>query len=343
MPDWSLMTEPHADAHLDSGSRVRPRRLRRSAVLRDLVAETTVLARQLIMPHFVLPSDDGVEPISSMPGIARMGVNDLLRTVERDHALGIRSVLLFGQPGAGAKDPTGASAHDPQGAVPRALRALRQHFGSDLVVMTDVCLCAYTDHGHCGVIVHGEVDNDASLEPLAAMALAHADAGADVVAPSDMMDGRVAAIRDALDHGGHSGVALLSYAVKYASSYYGPFREAADSAPQHGDRRSYQMDSRNGREAVREARLDEGEGADMLMVKPALAYLDVIRRVRDESPLPLAAYNVSGEFSMVKAAAANGWLDEAGVVRENLQAMVRAGADMVITYHAREALAGRWL
>ena len=339
MHDWSVVTEPD----IGTGSRVRPRRLRRSAALRDLVAETTVQARQLIMPHFVLPSDDGVEPISSMPGIARMGVNDLLRTVERDHALGVRSVLLFGQPGAGAKDPVGTSSHDPEGAVPRALRALRRHFGADLVVMTDVCLCAYTDHGHCGLIVDGEVDNDASLEPLAAMALAHAEAGADVVAPSDMMDGRVAAIRDALDRGGHSGVSLLSYAVKYSSSYYGPFREAADSAPQHGDRRSYQMDSRNGREAEREARLDEAEGADMLMVKPALAYLDVIRRVRDITTLPLAAYNVSGEFSMVKAAAANGWLDEAGVVRENLQAMVRAGADLVITYHAREALAGRWL
>ena len=339
MHDWSVVAEPH----VDSGSRVRPRRLRRSAALRDLVAETTVQARQLIMPHFVLPSDDGVEPISSMPGIARMGVNDLLRAVERDHALGIRSVLLFGQPGAGAKDGTGTASHDPEGSVPRALRALRQHFGSDLVIVTDVCLCAYTDHGHCGLIIDGEVDNDASLEPLAAMALAHADAGADVVAPSDMMDGRVAAIRDALDRGGHAGVSLLSYAVKYSSSYYGPFREAADSAPQHGDRRSYQMDSRNGREAEREARLDEAEGADMLMVKPALAYLDVIRRVRDITTLPLAAYNVSGEFSMVKAAAANGWVDEAGVVRENLQAMVRAGADLVITYHAREALAGRWL
>ena len=271
-----------------------------------------------------------------------MGVNDLLRTVERDHALGVRSVLLFGQPGAGAKDPVGTSSHDPEGAVPRALRALRRHFGADLVVMTDVCLCAYTDHGHCGLIVDGEVDNDASLEPLAAMALAHAEAGADIVAPSDMMDGRVAAIRDALDRGGHSGVGLLSYAVKYSSSYYGPFREAADSAPQHGDRRSYQMDSRNGREAEREARLDEAEGADMLMVKPALAYLDVSRRVRDITTLPLAAYNVSGEFSMVKAAAANGWLDEAGVVPGNLQAMFRAVAAMVIPDHARLRY-GRWL
>jgi len=339
MHDWSVKEE----LQVGMGSRVRPRRLRRTAALRELVAETTVLPRQLIMPHFVLPTDDGIEPIASMPGISRTGVNDLLRSVERDRALGIRTVLLFGTPEAGVKDASGTSAHDPDGTVPRAVRALRRTFGSDLVVITDVCLCAYTDHGHCGLIVNGEVDNDASLGPLAAMALAHAEAGVDIVAPSDMMDGRVAALRDALDGAGYSGVSLLSYAVKYASSYYGPFREAADSAPQHGDRRSYQMDSRNGAEAEREARLDEAEGADMLMVKPALAYLDVIRRVRDVTTLPLAAYNVSGEFSAVKAAAANGWLDEAGIVRENLQAMVRAGADMVITYHAREALAGRWL
>jgi porphobilinogen synthase len=339
MHDWSLTTEPH----VDTTRRVRPRRLRRTAALRDLVAEATVQARQLIMPHFVLPAADGVEPVTSMPGIARLGVNDLLRTVERDRALGVRSVLLFGTPRPGVKDPSGSAAHDPNGTIPTALRALRTHFGADLVVMTDVCLCAYTDHGHCGLIVNGEVDNDASLEPLAAMALAHAEAGADIVAPSDMMDGRVGAIRDTLDRAGHSGVGILSYAVKYASAYYGPFRDAADSSPQHGDRRSYQMDSRNGAEAERETRLDEAEGADMVMVKPALAYLDVIRRVRAITTLPLAAYNVSGEYSAVKAAAANGWLDEAAIVRENLQAMVRAGADMVITYHARDALAGGWL
>jgi porphobilinogen synthase len=339
MRDWSMTVESRAGEDIGS----RPRRLRRSQALRDLVAETTVHARQLIMPHFVLPASSGVEPISSMPGIARLGLDDLLRTVEGDRALGIRAVLLFGTPAAGAKDSEGSASHDPDGTVPRAVRALKERFGSDLVVMTDVCLCAYTDHGHCGLLVDGEVDNDASLEPLARMALAHADAGADIVAPSDMMDGRVGAIRHALDAGGHSAVGLMSYAVKYASSYYGPFREAADSAPGHGDRRSYQMDARNGREALREARLDEAEGADMLMVKPALAYLDVIRRVREVTDLPLAAYNVSGEYSAVKAAAANGWLDEAGVVRENLQAMVRAGADLVISYHSRDALAGRWL
>jgi porphobilinogen synthase len=339
MSDWNTATE----TRLSAPGRARPRRLRRSAALRDLVAETNVLARQLVMPHFVLPVARAVEPIPSMPDIFRTGVDDLLRAVESDHELGIKSVLLFGTPSSGAKDASGTSAHDPDGAVPRAVRALRTAFGKDLVIMTDVCLCAYTDHGHCGVLVDGEVDNDRSLAPLAAMAVAHAEAGADLVAPSDMMDGRVAALRDALDADGHTETGILSYAVKYASAYYGPFRDAADSAPQHGDRRSYQMDSRNAAEAAREARLDESEGADMLMVKPALAYLDVIRRVREITSLPLAAYNVSGEYSAVKAAAERGWLDEAAVVRENLHAMVRAGANVVITYHARAALAGRWI
>ncbi len=323
--------------------RVRPRRLRRTSALRDLVAETAVLPRHLIMPHFVLPEDGAEQPIPSMPDIARMGITTLLRTVERDLVLGIRSVLLFGTPVGGDKDDTGSSARREDAAVPRALRALRKAFGDQVVLMTDVCLCAYTSHGHCGVLGDAGVDNDASLPLLAGMAVAHADAGADVVAPSDMMDGRVAAIRGALDAAGHSSIAILSYAVKYASSYYGPFRDAADSSPQHGDRRGYQMDSRNGVEAMREVALDEAEGADMLMVKPALAYLDVIRRVREASSLPLLAYNVSGEYSAVKAAAAAGWLDEAAVVRENLHAMRRAGADAIITYHARAALAGGWL
>lgn len=323
--------------------RVRPRRLRRSAAIRDLVAETHVRASQLIMPHFVLPLTAGVEPIPSMPGISRLGVDDLVRTVESDLRLGLRSVLLFGVPRDGTKDAQGSSALDPEGTVPTAIRALRGALGDAIVVFTDVCLCAYTDHGHCGIVVNGAVDNDRSLEPIAAMALIHAEAGADMVAPSDMMDGRVAAIRDALDQQGQSDIGILSYAVKYASAYYGPFRDAADSSPQHGDRRGYQMDPRNAAEAVREARLDEAEGADMLMVKPALAYLDVIRRVREASILPLAAYNVSGEYSAVKAAAERGWLDEGAIVRENLQAMVRAGADTIITYHAREALAKGWL
>ncbi|MFI5231971.1 MAG: porphobilinogen synthase [Gemmatimonadales bacterium] len=339
MSDWNAATKAEPAAP----GRVRPRRLRANAALRGLVAETTVLARQLVMPHFVLPVAKAVEAIPSMPQIFRTGVDDLLRTVESDLELGIRSVLLFGTPPAGAKDATGTGAHDPSGAVPSAVRALRAAFGDDLVVMTDVCLCAYTDHGHCGVLTDGAIDNDKSLAPLAAMALAHAEAGADLVGPSDMMDGRVAALRDALDADGHTDTGVLSYAVKYASAYYGPFRDAADSSPQHGDRRSYQMDSRNSAEAEREAKLDEAEGADILMVKPALAYLDVIRRVRGITKLPLAAYNVSGEYSQVKAAAERGWLDEAAIVRENLHAIVRAGADIVITYHARAALAGGWL
>jgi porphobilinogen synthase len=322
--------------------RIRPRRLRRTEALRDLVAETRVAAEQLIMPHFVLPGE-GREPVASMPGIDRLSVTELVRQAEKDRELGIRSVLLFGLPVEGAKDPEGRHAADPQSAVPRAVRELKKAFGDDLLVITDVCLCAYTDHGHCGVLEEGEVLNDPSLPLLADMAQCHAEAGADLVAPSDMMDGRVAAIRDRLDGVGLSATGILSYAVKYASAYYGPFRDAAGSAPGKGDRQGYQMDSRNAEEAVREALLDEDEGADMLMVKPALAYLDVIHRVRDASPLPLAAYNVSGEFSAVKAAAEKGWLDEARVVRENLLAIRRAGADMIITYHARDALAGRWL
>jgi porphobilinogen synthase len=302
-----------------------------------------VRPEQLIMPHFVLPAERGEEAIPSMPGIARVGIQQLVRAVEADRKLGVATVLLFGTPAPGSKDAEGTPARDPEGTVPRAVRALKQALGSDIVVITDVCLCAYTSHGHCGVLQDGAVDNDRSLGPIAEMAAAHAAAGADIVAPSDMMDGRVGAIRDRLDERGFSDTAILSYAVKYASAYYGPFRDAADSAPQHGDRRSYQMDPRNASEAVREALLDASEGADMLMVKPALAYLDIIRAVRDAVDLPLAAYNVSGEYSAVKAAAAAGWLDEAAVVRENLYGMARAGADLIITYHARAALAGKWL
>jgi porphobilinogen synthase len=323
--------------------RVRPRRLRRGAALRELVAETRVSASQLMMPHFVLPARRGEEAIASMPGISRYGTDELVRTVGDDLKLGIRSVLLFGMATPGSKNATGSRAADSEGAVPVAVRALKQAFGDDIVVATDVCLCAYTDHGHCGVIEHGYVQNDASLAPLTAMAVAHAAAGADLVGPSDMMDGRVGALRDGLDSSGFTETGIMSYSVKYASAYYGPFRDAADSAPQHGDRRSYQMDLRNGAEGEREALLDVAEGADILMVKPALAYLDVIRRVREQSSLPLAAYNVSGEYSMVKAAAANGWVDEALVVRENLHAIVRAGANIIISYHSRDALRGGWL
>ncbi len=323
--------------------RVRPRRLRRTPALRNLVAETDIAAAQLVMPHFVLPTSESEVPIASMPGISQLGIETLVGRVESDLALGIRAVLLFGQPHDGGKTPDGAAAAAANGAVQSAVRRLKQAFGDSLVVMTDVCLCAYTDHGHCGVLDDGEVANDLSLRPLVDAALSHAEAGADVVAPSDMMDGRVAAIRDALDESGRDNVVVMSYAVKYASAYYGPFRDAADSTPGMGDRKSYQMDCRNVREAIREADLDAEEGADLVMVKPALPYLDVIRAVRETSDLPLAAYNVSGEYSAVKAAAANGWLDEPNVVRENLLAIRRAGADLIISYHARDALAGGWL
>ena len=323
--------------------RVRPRRLRRTGAIRDLVAETRISPAQFVLPHFVLPADRAEEPVPSMPGISLMGVETLLGQVESDLALGIRSVLLFGHPVKGTKSPGGEAAADGEGAVQRAVSRLKATFGDDLVVMTDVCLCAYTDHGHCGLIEGGDVDNDSSLRPLVETALSHARAGADVVAPSDMMDGRVGAIRDALDAEGMANVAVLAYSAKYASAYYGPFRDAADSAPAHGDRQSYQMDCRNALEAIREAELDESEGADMVMVKPALAYLDVIAAVRGATALPLAAYNVSGEYAAVKAAAANGWLDEARVVRENLMGIRRAGADLIITYHCRDALREKWL
>ncbi|MEL7059290.1 MAG: porphobilinogen synthase [Acidobacteriota bacterium] len=322
----------------------RPRRTRRTAALRELVAETVVPASSLVQPHFVLPAERGREEIPSMPGIERLGVEGLLHRVEADLGLGLRSVLLFGIAAAGTKDHEGRAAADAGGAVQRAVSRLRAAFGKDLVVMTDVCLCAYTEHGHCGLLsADGEVDNDPSLARLAAAAVSHAGAGADIVAPSDMMDGRVAALRQALDVNGFESVGILSYAAKYASAYYGPFRDAAASAPGCGDRRGYQMDSRNVREALREVTLDLEEGADLVMVKPGLPYLDVVRRVADLSPVPVAAYNVSGEFSSVKAAAARGWLDEASVVRENLVALRRAGAEILVTYHGREALAGGWL
>jgi len=278
-----------------------------------------------------------------MPGIAHESIDRLLQRVEGDLEVGVRSLLLFGVPDDDAKTERGEAAYHPDNLVARAVREIKQRFGAELAVMTDVCLCAYTSHGHCGVLDGGRIDNDASLPLIAQMALTHAQAGADVVAPSDMMDGRVGAIRALLDDNGLTDVALMSYAVKYASSYYGPFREAAHSAPASGDRRSYQMDARNRREALLEAELDVEEGADILMVKPALAYLDVVRDLREAFPQPLAVYNVSGEFSMVKAAAAKGWIDERAIVLENWHAFRRAGADIIITYHARQALAEGWL
>ncbi len=321
----------------------RPRRLRRTPILREIAAETRVEPERLMMPHFVIPGEAERSSIEAMPGIERLSVDLLVDQVGSDLELGINKVLLFGVPETSEKNDTGSSASDAKGLVPKAVTALKKAFGEDLLVATDVCLCAYTDHGHCGVLSGGEVLNDESLPYLAGMAVAHAQAGADIVAPSDMMDGRVLAIREGLDEVGLSHTAIMSYSVKYASAYYGPFREAAGSAPGKGDRKGYQMDPRNRREAKREAVMDEEEGADILMVKPALAYLDIISDVREETELPLACYNVSGEFSMVKAAAARGWINEQAVVTENLHAMRRAGADLLITYHARDARKGGWL
>lgn len=321
---------------------IRPRRLRRTAASRALTAETHLHAAQFIQPHFVVSGKGRREPIATMPGISHVSVDELVKDVASDLQLGIQTVLLFGVPDH--KDAQGDCAADAQGPVPRAVRALKEHFGDNLNVMTDLCLCAYTTHGHCGLLdASGIILNDESLLPLAAMAVCHAAAGADWVAPSDMMDGRVAAIRQALDDSGRTETAILSYSAKYASAYYGPFRDAAHSAPQKGDRKSYQMDSRNVREALREIKLDEAEGADAVMVKPALAYLDVIAAARQITDLPLACYNVSGEYAMVKAVASAGLLDEPAIVRENLTAMARAGADWIITYHAREALQKGWL
>ncbi|MCC6407086.1 MAG: porphobilinogen synthase [Planctomycetes bacterium] len=321
--------------------KIRMRRLRTTEVLREAVAETRVHPSQLIQPHFVIEDPRGEEPILSMPGVARFGVEKLVQRVGKDLELGLSSVLLFGL--YSKKDGRGTSAYEPNNVVATAVARLRKEFGAKLTIMTDVCMCASMDHGHCGILHDGKVLNDESLPLLSAMALSHARAGADVVAPSDMMDGRVAAIRDTLDEAGFTDTAILSYSTKFASGFYGPFRDAADSAPKSGDRKAYQMDPRNGREAVRESVLDEHEGADMLMVKPALAYLDVIKGVREATNVPLAAYNVSGEYSMVKAAAKNGWIDEGRVVKEILTAIVRAGADLVITYHGTEALEKRWL
>ena len=318
----------------------RPRRLRATPLLRDLVAETEVSARNLITPHFVVPGTSVEEEIGSMPGVAHMSVDRLLRRVAADVELGLRSHLLFGIPDG--KDPNGDEALDEKGPVAQALRALRKEFGDEIYLITDVCLCAYTDHGHCGVLKDGRVDNDPSVEQLARMALLHAQAGAHMVSPSDMMDGRVAGIRERLDREGCTETPILAYSAKFASAYYGPFRDACDSAPR-GDRKTYQMDPRNGREALLEVLLDLEEGADMVMVKPALAYLDIVAKVRELSMRPLVVYNVSGEYAMVKNAAAAGLADEAALVRENLLAMRRAGADLIISYHGREALSKGWL
>ncbi len=315
----------------------RGRRLRRGERLRDLVRETRLTPAQLVYPLFVAPGEGLRREIPSLPGCFHLSIDEAAREAREVESLGIGAVILFGLPET--KDPVGTRGYAEDGVVQKAVRAIRGAC-RELLVMTDVCLCEYTSHGHCGVVDAGEVQNDATLPLLAQMAVSHARAGAHVIAPSDMMDGRVGAIRTALDAAGFTATPILSYAAKYASAYYGPFREAADSAPQFGDRRGYQMDPANLREALREVRLDLEEGADMVMVKPALAYLDVIRAVRESVDVPVAAYNVSGEYAMVKAAAARGWIDEERVATETLVSIRRAGADVILTYHAKDF--ARW-
>lgn len=323
---------------------VRNRRLRRTSALRSLVRETVLSANDFIYPVFVTFGHNIKEEIPSMPGVYHLSMDRLEEEIRDVVAAGIQSVLLFGIPEH--KDAIGTSAYDANGIVQQAIRAVKE-WAPELVVIADTCLCQFTDHGHCGIVhVHevtgtAVVDNDSSLDLLVQTAISQAEAGADIIAPSNMMDGFVLAIRDGLDEAGFSDIPILSYSVKYASAFYGPFRDAAHSAPQFGDRKTYQMDPANVREALREAESDVAEGADMLMVKPALAYLDVIKLLKEQFDLPVAAYNVSAEYSMVKAAAANGWIDERAVVLETLTGMKRAGADLIITYHAKDA--ARWL
>ena len=311
----------------------RPRRMRQNETFRAMIRETRLAPEQLIYPLFVMPGKNKKEEVPSMPGVFRLSVDQLAKEATECMQTGIKSVILFGLPEK--KDPMGSGAHQKDGIVQRAIKELKNK-APDLMVTTDVCLCEYTDHGHCGCIIDNKVDNDTTLELLARTALSHARAGADMVAPSDMMDGRVSEIRNTLDENDFHMIPIMSYAVKYASAFYGPFRDAADCAPQFGDRRSYQMDPANSREALREATLDVDEGADILMVKPAVAYLDIISRLRDEFDLPIAAYHVSGEYAMIKAAAEKGWIDGDRVMEETLLSIRRAGADIIITYFAKE-------
>ena len=312
----------------------RPRRMRKNPQWRRMIRETALSVDDLIYPMFVIHGKNVRKEIASMPGNFQFSVDHLIKEAKTVHGLGIPAVILFGIPKT--KDEMGSGAYDDRGIIQTAVRALKDKV-PDLMVITDVCLCEYTSHGHCGIVENGEVLNDTTLELLAREAVSHARAGADMVAPSDMMDGRVGAIRDALDEEGFEAIPIMSYAVKYASAFYGPFRDAAESPPKFGDRSSYQMDPANTREAMREAELDASEGADILMVKPALPYLDIIYRVREEFDLPVAAYNVSGEYAMLKAAAKLGWLDEKKVMMESLTAIKRAGADMILTYWAKDA------
>jgi porphobilinogen synthase len=311
----------------------RPRRLRKNEAFRALIRETHLTPAQLIYPLFIIPGKNKREPIPSMPGISRISIDQLAKEAKECLDLGVNSIILFGLPEK--KDPMGSGAHAKDGIIQRAIKELKNK-APELLVVTDVCLCEYTSHGHCGIIIDRQVDNDTTLEVLGQTALSHTAAGADMVAPSDMMDGRVGEIRTVLDEYNFHNIPIMSYAVKYASSFYGPFRDAADCAPQEGDRRGYQMDPANSLEALREATLDVEEGADILMVKPAVAYLDIISKLRDEFDLPIAAYHVSGEYAMIKAAGSNGWIDEEKVMAETLLSIRRAGAEIILTYFAKD-------
>lgn len=319
----------------------RPRRLRKNSIVRELVAETRLSKDMFIYPHFVVPGQKVIRAIDSMPGVNHFSVDTLLKDVEKGLQFGINKIMLFGV--GDEKSEDAKSAYQSQSLVPTAVKELKRTFGDDLYIVTDVCVCSYTTHGHCGILKNDYIQNDLTVELMAKIALTHAEAGADMLAPSDMMDGRVIAMRNALDSVGFENIAIMSHATKFASAYYGPFREAADCAPNKGDRKAYQMDFRNGNEAIKEAMLDESEGADILMVKPALAYLDVISKLKQNSDLPIACYNVSGEYSMVKAAAEKGWIDEQKVVMETMHAFARAGASIITTYHARDIVQNNWM
>ncbi len=319
----------------------RPRRLRKNNIVREMVAETKLSKDMFIYPYFVVPGKGVVHQIGAMPGISHFSTDTLVKDVEKGLKLGVNKMMLFGV--GDEKSEDAHSAYDPHSLVPVTVRELKKNFGDDLYIVTDVCVCSYTNHGHCGILKDDYVQNDVTVDLIAKMALNHAEAGADMLAPSDMMDGRILAIREKLDSNHFENVAIMSHATKFASAYYGPFREAADCAPNKGDRKAYQMDFRNPAEAVREALLDESEGADVLMVKPALAYLDIIAKLKQNSDLPIACYNVSGEYSMIKAAAQKGWIDEQKVVMETMYAFARAGASVITTYHIRDMVENNWI
>jgi len=319
----------------------RPRRLRKNPIVREMIAETRLSTDMFIYPYFVVPGNGVKKPLEAMPGVQHFSTDTLLHDVEEGLKTGLNKIMLFGV--GDEKSEDAHAAYDSHSLVPTTVRELKKQFGNDLYIVTDVCVCSYTTHGHCGILKNDDVHNDLTVDLIARMALTHAEAGADLLAPSDMMDGRVQAIRERLDAQAHAHVAIMSHATKFASSYYGPFREAADCAPNKGDRKTYQMDFRNPSEAIREALLDEHEGADILMVKPGLAYLDILARLKQHTDLPLAVYNVSGEYSMIKAAAERGWIDEQKVVMETMYAFARAGASVITTYHIRDILQNKWM